>query len=66
MLSHFKTNEKYGVIISGTRLFNKSLNKRGPKVQPCGTPDDTKQEEENFPKMRIILISSFINVFDNR
>jgi hypothetical protein len=28
------------------------LNSRGPKVEPCGTPDNIGNGEENFPKVR--------------
>jgi hypothetical protein len=28
------------------------LNKRGPSVEPWGTPDNTEKEEEIFPKIR--------------
>jgi hypothetical protein len=30
----------------------KILNSRGPKVKPCGTPDNIGNGEENFPKVR--------------
>jgi hypothetical protein len=30
----------------------KILKSRGPKVEPCGTPDNTGNGEENFPKVR--------------
>jgi hypothetical protein len=26
--------------------------KRGPKVDPCGTPDSIEKGDENFPEMR--------------
>jgi hypothetical protein len=27
------------------------LNKRGPRVEPWGTPNNTEKGEENFPKI---------------
>jgi hypothetical protein len=30
----------------------KMLYSRGPKVEPCGTPDNIGKSEENFPKVR--------------
>jgi hypothetical protein len=30
----------------------KMLIKRGPSMEPCGTPDKTEKGEENFPKIR--------------
>jgi hypothetical protein len=40
----------------------KILNKRGPRVEPCGTPNNTEKREETFEsyeRMKICLISSF-------
>jgi hypothetical protein len=34
------------------RPLIKVLIKRGPRVQPCGTADNTEKGEENFPKTR--------------
>jgi hypothetical protein len=28
------------------------LNKRGPRVKPCGTPDNTEKGEECYSKIR--------------
>jgi hypothetical protein len=28
------------------------LNKRGPRLEPCGTPDNTEKGEEKVPKIR--------------
>jgi hypothetical protein len=39
-------------LIIAERSLTKMLNKRGPRVDPCGTPDNTKKGDENFPKMR--------------
>jgi hypothetical protein len=30
----------------------KTLNSMGPNVEPCGTPDNIGNGEENFPKVR--------------
>jgi hypothetical protein len=32
--------------------MTKMLNKRGPRVDRCGTSDNTETGEENFPKIR--------------
>jgi hypothetical protein len=32
-------------------VVDKNINQRGPRVDPCGTPDNTEKGEENFPKM---------------
>jgi hypothetical protein len=33
--------------------LKKILNKRGTRVDPCGTPNNTEKGDENFPKMRM-------------
>jgi hypothetical protein len=38
------------MIIARRKIINKMLNKRGPRVQPCGTPENTEKGEENFSK----------------
>jgi hypothetical protein len=34
------------------KSLRKILNSRGPNVEPCGTPDNIGNGEENFPKIR--------------
>jgi hypothetical protein len=36
----------------GRTLLIKILNNRGPKVEPCGTPDSMGKGEEDFHKVR--------------
>jgi hypothetical protein len=40
------------IILEESSLI-KMLNKRGPMVEPCGTPDNTEKGKENFPKIRM-------------
>jgi hypothetical protein len=50
------------MINSSRKIVNKMLNKIGPAVEPCCTPENTEMEEENFNKTRtkkVYLISSF-------
>jgi hypothetical protein len=39
-------------LILAERSLIKILNKRGPRVKPCGTPDNTEKGKENFPKIQ--------------
>jgi hypothetical protein len=32
-------------------LYASILNNRGPKIEPCGTPDSMGKSEENFPRV---------------
>jgi hypothetical protein len=41
-----------GNLILAHKSFIILLRKRGPKVEPCGIPDNMGKVEENFPKMR--------------
>jgi hypothetical protein len=36
-------------LILAQRSLIKTLTKRGPKVEPCGPPDNAEQGEEDFP-----------------
>ena len=39
------------------------LNKRGPKIDPCGTPNKTSSHEQNSEFIFIFSISCLINNF---
>jgi hypothetical protein len=39
-------------LIIADRSLTKILNKRGPRIDPCGAPDNTEKGDKNFPKMR--------------
>jgi hypothetical protein len=39
-------------LIIAERSLTEILNKRGPRIDPCGTPDNTGKGDENFPKIR--------------
>jgi hypothetical protein len=43
----------FGCLIRAERSLTKILNKRGPRVDPCVTPDNTEKGDENFPKIRM-------------
>jgi hypothetical protein len=38
-------------LIISERSLTKILKKRGPRVNPCGAPDNTEKGDENFPIM---------------
>jgi hypothetical protein len=38
-------------LILAQKLLIKTLNKRGPKVQLCGTTDNTEQGKQDFSKL---------------
>jgi hypothetical protein len=43
-------NSEYCIL--GHISLIKILKSRGPKVEPCGTPDNIGNGEDNFPKVR--------------
>jgi hypothetical protein len=34
------------------KVINKNVKQKRSNVKPCGTPDNTRKVEENFPKIR--------------
>jgi hypothetical protein len=46
----FKAGRTY--IYHWVLKVNKNVNRRCPREEPCGTPDNTEREEGNFPKVR--------------
>jgi hypothetical protein len=48
-LSAKSKNSEYSIIEYKSLI--KMLNSTGPKLEPCGTPDNIGKGEENFPKV---------------
>jgi hypothetical protein len=43
---------KFASTIYAQRSLIKVLNRRSPRVEPCGTPSNTEKEETNFNKLQ--------------